>query len=153
MVASSNTDTRPLSPRPWPWQQHCSGAGCPCQAVPGMWSHLGLHSIQRVSVARGMGWPTQGTRWQSWTPWDCLLQRCPLSYFAGKVTLGGWIWASAPGGAWPPAATQQHALCSQGQARSLAPQRLTVTALLQVIWVLAADKMKQLKQAGWLHGP
>jgi len=84
---------------------------------------------------------------------DVSFRDVPLDILQGTGTSGGWTWAPAPGGAWPPAAAQQHALPSPGQVRSLVPQRLTVRTSFQVIWFSAVDKMKQLKQAGWPAEP
>lgn len=88
MVASSSTDTHPLSPRPWPWQQPCSGAGCSSWAVPGTWSHLG-HRESECSPRHGLTNPRDKVAVMN-SP-GLSLSENPLRYFAGKVTPGGLL--------------------------------------------------------------
>lgn len=97
------------------------------------WARGGSHSIWQSEC----GPVPQGNEVTEWghrgLPEDVSFRDVPSDILQGTVTSGGWIWASAPGGAWPHAATQQHALHSQGQVRSLVPQWLTTKALFQVI--------------------
>ena len=141
MVASSNADTRPLSlqtPAMAAALRWCrqSLTGSP-RGVGPRGAAWGCTAFGRASAAPCMVSSPQGSKVTASgdceLPEDVSFRDVPSDIVQGTVTSGGWIWASALGGAWQHAATQQHVLCSQGQARSLVPQWLTVKALFQVI--------------------